>query len=224
MASVEDRPEGWTERPNASNYAITLLVFSWALLPVGFMLMLLLFNRYPEQRFPLSVATYGMLVFTFITGVGQRQSALRDDRVVLSATMLFATGVALVGGRALNLDDLWWVGYAAVLGCVPMLFVAMSHLASCTAPGLERPWQANVPVSATAFPSWTVVSAVWTQGEMMWSKHNGMLCVLYGALDGEQPVLCLEAFAHGTVLPLEAFGEIDWGALGHPLEAMSEEA
>jgi hypothetical protein len=224
MASVEDRPDGWTERASESNFTITLLVFSWALLPVGFMLMLLLFNRYPEQRFPLSVATYGMLVFTFITGVGQRQSALRDDRVFLSATMLFITGVTLVAGRALSLDDLWWVGYAAVLGCVPMLFVAMSHLASCTAPGLERPWQANLPVPATAFPTWRVVSAVWTQGEMMWSKHNGMLCVLYGALENEQPVLRLEAFAHGKVLPLEAFGEIDWDGLALPFQAMSEEA
>ena len=223
MASSEEAPHGWVQRPNASNFSVTLLVFSWALLPVGFMVMFLIFNRYPEHRFPLSMATFGMLVLTFITGVGQRQSALRDGRVLLCATMLATTAVTVVGLRVLELDEYWWVSFACVLGCVPMLFVAMSHLSACTAPGLERPWPANVAVPVDCLPGWRVVSATWTQGEMAWSNQHGAVSVLYGAMDDDRPVLRMEAFAHGASLPLTDFGDVDWQRWASAVQADGEE-
>jgi len=221
--SQSDLPKGWSSSPLSADYTITLLVFSWALLPAAFMVMLVLFGRYPEVRLPLAAATLALFAFTFFTGIGQRQSAMRDGRVFLCATMLTASGLVLATVWLVPLEDWWWAAYAAVLGCVPMLFVAMNHLASSTAPAIERPWYATHRLSAEALPGWRVVSGTWTQGEMAWTMEEGTLLVMAGRLDGEQTRLRIEAFAPGTTFPMALVSKVRWKALKVVAAASSEE-
>ena len=47
---VEEPPAPWTEIEVDAQYTVTLLAFSWALLPVGFMVMMAIFDRYQTHR------------------------------------------------------------------------------------------------------------------------------------------------------------------------------
>ena len=210
MESSDDVPSGWTAYLPKAEYTISLLVFAWALLPVGFMVMLLLFGRYPEVRFPLSAAALGMLALTYWTGLGQRQSAVREPKMVLAGAMLLIALVTLILIEFLALEEWWWVSFAAVIGVVPMLFVAMSHLAACTSPGLQRACKVNAAISVEALPGWTVHTAVWRQGELGWKVKDDVLSVVYGAMVDDQPMLRFEAFETGTNIPKGAFSEVNW--------------
>jgi len=223
VESQTDLPKGWSISPLSADYTITLLVFSWALLPAAFMVMLVLFGRYPEVRLTLAAITLALFAFTFFAGIGQRQSAMRDGRVVLCATTLVAAGVVLTVVWFVPLEEWWWAGYAAVLGCVPMLFVAMNHLASSTAPAIERPWYATHRLSADALPGWRVVSGTWTQGEMAWTMEGDTLLVMFGRLDGEQTRLRIEAFAPGPTFPMALVSKVRWKALKVVSATSSEE-
>lgn len=210
MESSDDVPAGWSAYQPKADYTISLLVFAWALLPVGFMFMLLLFDRYPTVRFPLSAATLGMLALTYWTGIGPRQSAIREPKMVLAGAMLVIALGTLVTIEYLSLADWWWVSFAAVIGTVPMLFVAMSHLASCTSPGLQRACEVSQAISVDALPGWTVHTGIWRQGELGWKVSEDVLSVVYGTMVDDQPMLRFEAFVHGHSLPMKAFSSVVW--------------
>lgn len=224
MEPNEAIPKGWSVSPVSANYTVTLLVFSWALLPAGFMLLLLIFGRYPEVRLPLAACTWALFVFTFFTGFSQRQGALHDGRVLLCATVLGGAGVLLGLVWALDLDAWWWAVHAVVLGCVPVLFVTMNHLASCTAPAIERPWHATHRLSSAALPGWQVLTGAWTQDEMARTHRNGVLYVLYGCIVGEHTRLRIEAFAYGSTFPFDGIADVRWNALKAAMSDESEEA
>jgi len=210
VESSDDVPSGWVTYLPKAEYTITLLVFAWALLPVGFMVMLLLFGRYPEVRFPLSAATLSMLAFTYWTGLGQRQSAVREPKMLLAGAMLLIALTTLLLIEFLALEEWWWVSFAAVIGVVPMLFVAMSHLAACTSPGLQRACKVNTVISVDALPGWTVHTAVWRQGELGWKVNDDVLSVVYGSMVEDQPMLRFETFQTGSTLPDGAFSDVNW--------------
>ena len=210
MDSSDDVPPGWTVFQPKAEYTISLLVFAWALLPVGFMAMLLLFGRYPEVRFPLSAAALGMLGLTYWTGLGQRQSAHREPKMALAGAMLLVALALLLLIEFLDLEAWWWVSFAAVIGVVPMLFVAMSHLAACTSPGLQQVCNANAVLSTEALPGWTVHTGVWRQGELGWKRVGDVLSVVHGTMVDDQPTLRFEAFETGVVVPMHAFPNVDW--------------
>ena len=77
---VEDLPVPWAEAEGDHNYTVTLFAFAWALLPVGFMVMMALFDRYQQHRLTLASVALLMLVLAFVSGVGQRKSALLESR------------------------------------------------------------------------------------------------------------------------------------------------
>ena len=84
-------PPGWVTYDPESDYTITLFAFAWALLPVGFMVMMLLFDRFAQYRLALAGAALGMLCLAFATGATQRKGALKDGRVLLAIAALCAT-------------------------------------------------------------------------------------------------------------------------------------
>ena len=147
---VDELPEAWIESEGTHQFTVTLLAFSWALLPVGFMVLMALFDRYEQHRLTLAGVALAMLVLAFISGVGQRKSALLDARVQLATATLGSTAFLLVLLFLLGLSSYWWVVYGLVFGSVAMMYVSLNHLASCNAPTLRLPWDASVPIPSSA--------------------------------------------------------------------------
>ena len=91
---VEEPPAPWTEVGVDAQYTVTLLAFSWALLPVGFMVMVAIFDRYQTHRLPLAAGALVMLALAFTSGVGQRRSAWFEGRIQLATASLLSTGLS----------------------------------------------------------------------------------------------------------------------------------
>ena len=62
---VDDLPDGWKAKEIDQDFTVTLFVFSWALLPVGFMVMMAISSRYAQHRITLATAGLVMLVLAF---------------------------------------------------------------------------------------------------------------------------------------------------------------
>ena len=92
---MEEPPAPWTEIEVEAHYNMTLFAFSWALLPVMFMLMMTVFDRYDEHRLPLAAAALLMLALAFVSGVSQRRSAWSEGRVQLATASLVGTAASL---------------------------------------------------------------------------------------------------------------------------------
>ena len=80
---VEDLPVPWAEADVEHNYTMTLFAFSWALLPVGFMVLMALFDRYEEHRLTLASVAFVMLLFAFATGVVKLIYYILETRIKL---------------------------------------------------------------------------------------------------------------------------------------------
>ena len=100
---VDELRDGWVEAEDEHRYTVTLLAFAWALLPVGFMVLMSLFDRYEQHRLTLAAVALVLLVLAFVSGVGQRKSALLDGRVQLATASLTSAGVLLAMLFALSL-------------------------------------------------------------------------------------------------------------------------
>ena len=83
-AYVDELPDGWAVNEIEQDFTVTLFVFSWALLPVGFMVMMAISTRYAQHRITLATAALVMLVLAFWTGAGQRRSSLHEPRMQLA--------------------------------------------------------------------------------------------------------------------------------------------
>ena len=187
-------PPGWVTYDPESDYTITLFAFAWALLPVGFMVMMLVFDRFAQYRLALAGAALGMLCLAFATGATQRKGALKDERVLLAIAALCATVALTLLVWRLNLNDWWWAVYGMVFGCVPMMYVAIDHLAKCTALGFSRPWSPERTVPSMALPGWRIQTARWANGPMASVvTKDGVVGVLYGELADGETRLCFES-------------------------------
>ena len=202
-SGVDELPEAWYETEGAHQFTVTLLAFSWALLPVGFMVLMAIFDRYEQHRLTLAAVSLSMLVLAFISGVGQRRSALLDPRVQLATATLGSTAALLVLLFMLDLSSYWWVVYGLVFGSVAMMYVGLSHLASCNAPALRLSWDVSVPIPTAALEGWRVVNGRWVNGVIATKRmEQGPVLTLYGLVDGEATLLCLEILAPVDEAPL----------------------
>ncbi|MEL0182382.1 MAG: hypothetical protein VW872_04865 [Candidatus Poseidoniales archaeon] len=200
---VDELPEAWYETEGAHQFTVTLLAFSWALLPVGFMVLMAIFDRYEQHRLTLAAVALSMLVLAFISGVGQRRSALLDPRVQLATATLGSTAALLVLLFMLDLSSYWWVVYGLVFGSVAMMYVSLSHLASCNTPAVRLPWDVSVPIPNNALEGWRVMNGRWVNGVIATSvRLPGYLQVHDGLVDGEATLLCLEILAPVDEAPL----------------------
>jgi len=199
---VDELPEAWYETEGAHQFTVTLLAFSWALLPVGFMVLMAIFDRYEQHRLTLAAVALTMLVLAFISGVGQRRSALLDPRVQLATATLGSTAVLLSLLFLLNLSSYWWVVYGLVFGSVAMMYVGLSHLASCNAPALRLSWDVSEPIPTEALEGWRVVNGRWVNGVMATKRmERGPVLTLYGLVEGDATLLCLEVLAPADNAP-----------------------
>jgi hypothetical protein len=202
-SGVDELPEAWIESEGAHQFTVTLLAFSWALLPVGFMVLMAIFDRYEQHRLTLAAVALSMLVLAFISGVGQRRSALLDPRVQLATATLGTTAVLLALLFLLGLPSYWWVVYGLVFGSVAMMYVGLSHLASCNAPALRLSWDVSVPIPTDALEGWRVVNGRWVNGVIATKRmEQGPVLTLYGLVDGEATLLCLEILSPVDEAPL----------------------
>ena len=195
-SDVDGLPEAWSESESAHQFTVTLLAFSWALLPVGFMVLMAIFDRYEQHRLTLAAVALAMLVLAFISGVGQRRSALLDSRVQLATATLGSTAVLLGLSFLLDLSSYWWVVYGLVFGSVAMMYVSLSHLASCNTPAVRLPWDVSVPMPNDALEGWRVVNGRWVNGVIATKRmEQGPVLTLYGLVEDEATLLCLEQLA-----------------------------
>jgi len=199
---VDELPEPWTGIESSHQFTVTLLAFSWALLPVGFMVLMAMFDRYEQHRLALAAVALSMLSLAFISGVGQRKSALLDARMQLATATLGSTAVLLALVFLLNLPSYWWVVYGLVFGSVAMMYVSLNHLASCNAPIVRLSWDVSVPIPTDSLVGWRVVNGRWVNGVIATKRiEQGPVLTLYGMLDDEATFLCLEQLAPLEALP-----------------------
>ncbi len=190
---VEDLPVPWAEAEGDHNYTVTLFAFAWALLPVGFMVMMALFDRYQQHRLTLASVALLMLVLAFVSGVGQRKSALLESRVQFAAANLASSALVLVLLFALGLEAYWWVAYGLVFGSVATMYVALNHLASCDATSLRLPWSPTDAIPTEALDGWRVVNGRWTNGVLATKRiEDGAVLTLHGVLEDGSTFLCLD--------------------------------
>jgi len=211
--------------PSNGDFTITLLVFSWSLLPVGFMVMLWVFGRYEAQHLPLAAISLALLSFAFWTGVTQRRNALREGRVQLTMAVFALAWSLLVLVWGLELTAWWHAVYAAVIGCVPVMYVSLDNLSSCTPAGWMVPWSPSTLVPMAALSGWTVQSARWRNGDMAWRLDEHDLPVtLFGTVIDGRPWLAVEAMhvAEGAQTDLRSY--LDWPSVAAFSVAVDEEA
>lgn len=214
MEEVHPVPNGWASYTPKADYTVTLFLFAWALLPVGFMVMMALFGRFESYRLPLAAVSYALLVVAYWTGVSQRKEVHRENRVAIATAVLSLSGTVLIAVWMLGLDAWWWVVYGLVIGSVPPMYVALNFLAGCTAVGWSLRWDAGHPIPLECLTGWNVSSGVWKSGTMAYFiDEKGCVCVLYGALDEEQPTLCVEHLSPALSSNTSALQSLDAEAL-----------
>lgn len=226
MGDGPDTEGVWTPYRPETSYAPTMLLFSWALLPVGFQILMVMFQRFENARMPLALFSTVALLVPFSTGLNQRKGSVRTHAVQLAIIGFSMTGFFLLVIWALDLREWWWVPYGLTVGCVPLMFNALDGLARSNQPGWQRSWlpSASVPV-LKAFPEWNVVTARWTPSVMAWIRTDlGHVAVMYGHKDEEgQPNLRIE-----PLMPIEAEAElmfgIRWEHLNTPFSGSDEES
>ena len=214
-----------TYRPTTS-YGPTLFLFAWALLPVGFQVLMVAFQRFDAFRNPLAALALSLLVVPMVSGTAQRKGAWRTPLVQLSVASYSLAAIMLGLIWGLGLDDWWWVPHGLTFGCVPMLFLALDHLARCNQPGWERPWDPSVPVPALeAIREWTLVSARWSPAIMAWCRNDlGDVAVMYGCKDDVgHHQLRIEPLMRATAKASEDVG-VNWTVLNEvPLPVGEDE-
>lgn len=214
MEEVHPVPNGWTSYTPKADYTVTLFLFAWALLPVGFMVMMALFGRFEPYRLPLAAVSYALLVLAYWTGVSQRKEVHRESRVAIATAVLSIAGTVLIAVWMLGLDAWWWVVYGLVIGSVPPMYVALNFLAGCTAEGWNLRWDVGHPIPLECLPDWNVSSGVWKSGTVAYLiNEKGSVCVLYGALAGEQTILCVERLSPAVSPGTSALQSLDAEAL-----------
>ena len=224
MDSSSPTPKGWKSYTPEANYTMTLLIFAWTFLPLGFMMMLLVFDRYQEYQYPLALFTLLALATVCATAIGQRPSSLREGRIQLALGALSIAFVCLVVSWSLDLQNWWWVSYAFVFGSAAMVYVATSFLAACTVAGICKEWNPQHAVTTAAFPDWVLTQGTWREGEMGWKKtEEGVLCILLGKRFKGKPHLCFEVFTNDVHLPVDYLGAIEWHDLRITRRATTEE-
>ena len=224
MDSSAATPTGWRSYTPEANYTITLLAFAWTFLPLGFMVMLLVFNKYDEYQYPLALFSLLALSTVCATAITQRPSSMREGRIQLALSSLTIALIFLMLSWGLDLQNWWWVSYAFVFGSTAMVYVAMSFLAGCTGAGICKAWNPQHAVTSAALPDWVLTQGIWKEGEMAWKKTpEGVLCILSGRRFQGNPHLCFEVFTPGVSQPVEYLGAVQWHNLRITKRAQTEE-
>ena len=199
---MDDLPDGWTATEVKQDFTITLFLFSWALLPVGFMLLLAFTTRYATYRLTLAAVALLLLMLAFSVGAGQRRSSLREPRTQLALGSLVSTALSLGVLWALDMEAWWWVTYGLVFGSVATMYVSLNHLSSCNAPVLQTSWPVKTPLPLGALDGWVIQQGKWTNGRMaMFTFDDGALCTMFGSVEGDATYLCLEPLAPVLSMP-----------------------
>ena len=207
--SVEERQRpGWNSIPPKADFTATLFLFAWALLPVGFMCMMLIFHRFESFRLPLLAVSEALLLLTFASGYAQRKGSKFDSKMQLSGVLLGVSVIVLVVLYLGELSQWWWIGYSFCIGSVPYLFISLNGLAACDHEVYQRPWDAKELVQVKhCMTGWDIVSARWKSGIMASKTIGERTAIMYGSKDEQQLFLNIELLATKN----EAFSEDDWG-------------
>lgn len=221
---MEDLPAPWAEASVEHNYTMTLFAFAWALLPVGFMVLMALFDRYEQHRLMLASVSFLMLLFAFSTGVMQRRSAFLEPRIQLPVATLVATAASLGLLWGLELGEWWWVSYGLIFGTVATMYVGLDHLASCNAPTYRLPWPAAEALPLDAFQGWQLQQGRWVNGNLGTKRlANGTVITLFGTLEDGSTYLCVDRLCPKALAPEHTSLGIDLIHLASQSEAFFSE-
>ena len=199
---MEEFPEPWGKVGVEQRFTATLFLFAWALLPVGFMVLMTLFDRFASYRLPLGAGALAMLCLAFWSGLVQRRSSLLEHRTQLAIGTLGSATFSLLLLYTLDLDDWWWVLYGFVFGSVFTMYVSLAHLASCDAPTLRLPWTPSSPLPLDKFEHWNVERGQWVNGKMGVKRlSSGTLLTLFGEVEETRTYLCIDALSPAESQP-----------------------
>lgn len=215
MSSENTSKDGWVSYPPESDFSVTLFLFAWALMPVGFMGMLLAFHRYEEYRFAVAATSLGLLLLAYISGVTQRTGATRDRKVQLTIGVLSLATLSVAGVWFFDLEQWWWVSYGLIIGSVPMMYVSLDALSGCNAEGWKLAWPVATHVPEAHLSTWRILSARWKTGLMAWTYlDDGQVAVLFGAKDGDVTSLCYEVLCSTENQPKKAATGLKFAEMG----------
>lgn len=193
MSVGEKMPGGWHTAAPKANFTVTLFLFAWALLPIGFMGMMLLFHKFETFRLPIMALSDALLVLTLASAISQRKGSFYDAKIQLSGFLLGISILLLTLLYVADLRQWWWIAYAFCIGSVPYLFISLNAMAGWDHDVHQLPWDAKmmVPVDA-CFSDWNVVSTRWSTSIMAWKKIGRITGVLYGGKQEDELHLNLE--------------------------------
>ncbi|MBL6744112.1 MAG: hypothetical protein ISP83_07015 [Candidatus Poseidonia sp.] len=215
MSSDNTSQDGWVSYSPDGDFSVTLFLFAWALMPVGFMGMLLAFHRYETFRFAVAAISLGLLLLAYLSGITQRVGTSRDRKVQLTIGVLSFATLSFAAVWFLDLEQWWWVSYGLIIGCVPMMYVSLDALSGSNADGWKLAWPVAVHVPESHLSSWRILSARWKTGLMAWTYlAEGQVAVLYGAKDGEVTSLHYEVLCSADAQPEKAATGLDFAAIG----------
>jgi hypothetical protein len=198
-----------------SDFSITLFLFAWALMPVGFMCMLLAFHRYESYRFAVAATSLGLLLLAYTSGITQRVGASRDRKVQLTVGVLSLATLSVLGVWFFGLEEWWWVSYGLIIGSVPMMYVSLDALSGSNAEGWKVAWPVATHVPEAHLSTWRILSARWKTGLMAWTYlDEGQIAVLYGAKDEDVTSLHYEVLCSTETQPKKAASGLNFTALG----------
>ena len=108
-------------------------------------------RSFRRHRLVVAAASWPCLCWPFSRALPNGEALLQDGRVQLATAShgsLFVVLLLLVW--QLNLAEWWWTVYGTVFGSVPLMYIALDHLAKCTSQGLSQAWPIErvVPVEA----------------------------------------------------------------------------
>ena len=199
---MEELPEPWGKVGVEQRFTATLFLFAWALLPVGFMVLMTLFDRFASYRLPLGAGALVMLCLAFWSGLVQRRSSLLEHRTQLAFGTLGSATLSLLLLYTLDLGDWWWVLYGFVFGSVFTMYVSLAHLASCDAPALRLPWAPSAPLPLDKFEHWNVERGQWMNGKMGVKRlASGTLLTLFGEVAEAHTYLCIDVLSSAESQP-----------------------
>jgi len=223
--SVEGyKQSGWKVTSPEANFTVTLFLFAWSLLPIGFMSIMLVFHKFEDFRLPIMALSEALLLSAFVSGLSQRKGSIYDVNMQLSGVLISISVVFLAILYLGELEHWWWIGYAFCIGSVPYLFVSLSAMAGWSHPAYQIPWEAKamVPIDE-CLTDWNIVTARWSSGIMAWKKLQRATAIMYGGKNEDELHLNVEILASQSQEFSDEELGIHWSRFGVENQAENSE-
>jgi len=189
-----------------------MFVFAWTLLPIGFLAMIVIFQKYQSVAYYLSLISQAGLAFALFASVAQRQHAMRDSRLQYVTSVLCLTLFVTIVCFWLG-DSWWWMASVWTIGLVPFMYHGIQRFATWNAPILAIEWPNSQPLPFDeALTGWKIESYLLRRGVVATLEGSNVVC-LRGVINEVGSELWLELLCPEMEMPdLKTLG-IDFSSL-----------